>query len=206
MVNCRPSASRTETLLPSFAMISALIRSPIRGPEEGAGRGCGLGIADIFSGGSGLGNRGRFPKPRRCPPPDLCYAVVVKQREQGRITNVTTRIVYGTQEQIQQALQDAPTSTTINTAGVERNNLTVRQHSRRLGRKVNAFSKDRHYLEHQLMLAFAYYHFVIPHRGLRQRLPKPIPTKGPQATYKKRVMIMARSFLRMRSWPAPPAR
>lgn len=131
------------------------------------------------------GSRGRFPKPRRCPPADLCYAVVVKQREQGRIVRVTTRIVYGTQEQLQRALQDAPTSTTINTAGVERNNLTVRQHSRRLGRKVNAFSKDRDYLEHQLMLAFAYYHFVVPHRGLRQRLPKPIPTKGPHATHKK---------------------
>ena len=28
------------------------------------------------------------------------------------------------------------------------------------------------------MLAFAYYYVVIPHRGLRQRLPHPIPTKG----------------------------
>jgi hypothetical protein len=38
-----------------------------------------------------------------------------------------------------------------------------------MGRKVNAFSQDPDYLEHQLTLAFAYYHFVIPHRGLRQR-------------------------------------
>ena len=45
---------------------------------------------------------------------------------------------------------------------VERNNLTVRQHCRRLGRKVNPFSKDRDYLGHQLTLAVAYYHFVIP--------------------------------------------
>ena len=28
------------------------------------------------------GTRGRFPKPYRVPPPDLCYAVVVKKREQ----------------------------------------------------------------------------------------------------------------------------
>ncbi len=27
-----------------------------------------------------------------------------------------------------------------------------------------------------LTLAFAYYHFVVPHRSLRQRLPHPIPT------------------------------
>lgn len=131
------------------------------------------------------GNRGRRPKVRKYPPPDLCYAVVVKQRERGRIINVTTRIVYGSEEQVQAALQNSPVSTVINTYGVERNNLTVRQHSRRLGRKVNAFSKDRDYLEHQLTLAFAYYHLVIPHRGLRQRLPEPMPTKGPRATFKK---------------------
>ena len=131
------------------------------------------------------GSRGRLPTPRKVPPPDLCYAVVVKERKRGHVVNVTTRIVYGSQEQIQRALHDSPVSTTINTSGVERNNLTVRQHSRRLGRTVNAFSKDRDYLAHQLTLAFAYYHFVIPHRSLRQRLPKPIPTKGPRATYKK---------------------
>ena len=131
------------------------------------------------------GSRGPLPAPRKYPPPDLCYAVVVKERERGRVVNVTTRIVYGTEEQIRTALHHSPVSQAINTYGVERNNLTVRQHSRRMGRKVNAFSKDRDFLEYQLTLAFAYYHFVIPHRGLRQRLPKPIPTKGPRATYKK---------------------
>lgn len=128
---------------------------------------------------------GRPPLPRKRPPPDLCYAVVVKERENRRIVNVTTRLVYGTQRQIQDALQASPVSSTINTSGVERNNLTMRQHSRRMGRKVMAFSKDRDYLEHQLTLAFAYYHFVVPHRGLRRHLPRPIPTKGPRATYKK---------------------
>jgi IS1 family transposase/transposase-like protein len=131
------------------------------------------------------GSRGPLPAPRKFPPPDLCYAVVVKERERGRVVNVTTRIVYGTDEQVHRALHDSPVSRAINTYGVERNNLTVRQHSRRMGRKVNAFSKDRDFLEFQLTLAFAYYHFVIPHRGLRQRLATPMPTKGPNATCKK---------------------
>src|SRR6266852_622237 len=52
-------------------------------------------------------------------------------------------------------------------------------------RRANAFSKERDYLEYQLTLAFAYDHFVMPHRGLRQRLPEPIQTKGPRASYKK---------------------
>jgi hypothetical protein len=91
------------------------------------------------------GTRGRLPKPRRYPPPDLCYAVVVKERAHGRVIHVTTRIVYGTTEQIEAALQASPGSYTINTYGVERNNLTVRQHARRMGRKVKP-SKAQNYL------------------------------------------------------------
>jgi IS1 family transposase len=131
------------------------------------------------------GTRGRSPKPRRMPLPDLCYAVVVKEREKGRVVEVTTRLVYGTTEQVKAALRASPVSGTINTYAVERNNLTIRQHSRRMGRKVNAFSKDPDYLEHQLTLAFAYYHFVIPHRGLRQRLRRPLVTNGRKGSRKK---------------------
>jgi IS1 family transposase len=131
------------------------------------------------------GTRGRFPIPRRCPPPDLCYAVVVKERKHGRVVHVMTRLVYGTTEQVEAALQASPVSRVINTYGVERNNLTVRQHSRRMGRKVNAFSRAPDYLEHQLTLAFAYYHFVVPHRGLQRRLPRSLPTKGCNGSRKK---------------------
>jgi len=131
------------------------------------------------------GTRGRLPKPRRYPPPDLCYAVVIKERAHGRVVQVTTHIVYGTTVQLEAALRASPVSRTINTYGVERNNLTIRQHARRMGRKVNAFSKEPAFLEHQLTLAFAYYHFVVPHRGLRQRLACPLPTKGAKGSYKK---------------------
>lgn len=91
---------------------------------------------------------------------------------------MTTQIIYGTPERIAQVVNDLTASNTISTYGVERNNLTIRQHSRRLSRKVNAFSKKHEYLEHQLALSFAYYHFVVPHGGLRERLPQPLPTKG----------------------------
>lgn len=118
------------------------------------------------------------------PPPELRYAVVVKQRENGHLEEVSTHIVYGTPEQIAAAIEASPVSATISTYGVERNNLTIRQHSRRVGRRVNAFSKERGFLEDQLALSFAYYHFVIPHRGLRQRLEHPVPTKGTRGSPK----------------------
>jgi IS1 family transposase/transposase-like protein len=124
------------------------------------------------------GQRGRPREPYKVPPDDLLYAVVCKRREGSRVVEVTTEVVYGSPQRIAELLQHSPTSHMISTYGVERNNLTVRQHARRLGRKVNAFSKDHDYLEQQLALSFAYYHFVIPHQGLRQKLAVPIPTKG----------------------------
>jgi IS1 family transposase len=82
---------------------------------------------------------------------------VIKERAHGRVVHVTTHIVYGTTVELEAALRASPVSRTINTYGVERNNLTIRQHARRMGRKVNAFSKEPAFLEHQLTLAFAYY-------------------------------------------------
>jgi hypothetical protein len=98
---------------------------------------------------------------------------------------VTPRLVYGTTEPVEAALRASPVSYTINTYGVERNNLTIRQHARRMGRQVNAFSQDPDDSAYQLTLAFAYYHFVVPHRSLRQRFPHPIPTKGHNGSPKK---------------------
>ena len=124
---------------------------------------------------------GRPGRPRsadKVPPDDLLYAVVHKRRKRGCVVEVTTHVGYGTPARLAQALADSPVSRVISTCGVERNNLTIRQHARRMGRKVNAFSKDHTYLEHQLALSFAYYHFVVPHRGLRQHLAHPLPTKG----------------------------
>jgi IS1 family transposase len=67
--------------------------------------------------------RGRPPSPRLIPPPDLVYAVVVKEREGGQVVRVTTRIVYGTEAQVRQQLRASPVSDAISTYGVERNRL-----------------------------------------------------------------------------------
>lgn len=131
------------------------------------------------------GQRGPLRKPRMLPPPELKYAIVVKQREQGYVVSVETKIVFGDEATIVALLAASPVSTTINTSYVERQNLTIRQGSRRLTRKVNAFSKERDWLEKQLWLAFAYYHFVLPNLGLRQKLPEPTPTKGEGGSPKK---------------------
>lgn len=131
------------------------------------------------------GRRGRPRKARLLAPTELKYAVVVKNRENGHLVSVETNIIFGDQATILALLADSPVSNMINTSYIERQNLTIRQGSRRLARKVLAFSKKRDMLERQLWLAFAYYHFVLPHLGLRQELPEPTLTKGVCGTMKK---------------------
>jgi IS1 family transposase len=113
------------------------------------------------------GKRGRPPEPIRVPPKELRYAQVVKEREKGRVVDVRTQVIFGDAEEIRQFLEKSPVSNHINTAFVERNNLSLRQYSKRLARKTNAFSKDVRHLEGQLYVASAYYHLVKPHLGLR---------------------------------------
>lgn len=75
-------------------------------------------------------------------------------------------------------MSHSPVSTLINTSFVERDNLTLRQHNRRLTRKTNGFSKELSWFEKQLWLALAYYHLVLPHQSLRQKLTLPEATRG----------------------------
>ena len=124
------------------------------------------------------GKRGPKPTPKLLPPSHLHYAQVVKRRKGGRVVQVTTKIVFGTEEAVPHRLAVSPVSQTINTSFVERNNLTWRQCNGRLSRKVLRFSKDLTWLEKHLWLSLAYYHFVLPHESLRRLIPQPQPTRG----------------------------
>ena len=114
------------------------------------------------------GKRGRPRSPVFIAPAELLYMQVVKRRKHGRVIKISTRVVFGSEEAVAAKLKCSPVSRHINTSFVERNNLTMRHHNRRLTRRTIAFSKKRERLEQQLHLAFAYYHFVKPHFGLRQ--------------------------------------
>jgi IS1 family transposase len=124
------------------------------------------------------GKRGRKPKPKLLPPSNLLYAQVVKQRQGGRVVQVTKKVIFGSPEAIQACLALSTTSQTINTSFIERNNLTCRQCNGRLSRKVLSFSKDLSWMEKHLWLSLSYYHFVLPHASLAQTLPEPQPTLG----------------------------
>jgi IS1 family transposase len=121
-------------------------------------------------------DKGPHPRPRWMPLPQLLYAQVVKTVRRRRLVDVKHRVVFGTFEAVQQVL--AACGWQINTAFVERINLSLRQHVASVGRRVTTLCKDEDGLRQQLTLYQAYYNFCLPHASLRQPLPQPVPTKG----------------------------
>jgi IS1 family transposase len=121
--------------------------------------------------------QGPAPKPRWTPLPALLYAQVVKTVRRRRLVDVQHRVVFGTLEAVQQVL--AACGWQINTAFVERLNLSLRQHVAAVGRRVNTLCKGEDGLRQQLILYHVYYNFCLPHASLRQPLSQPEPTNGP---------------------------
>src|SRR5437667_84725 len=119
---------------------------------------------------------GPAPKPRWLPQPQLLYAQVVKTVRRRRLVDVKHRVVFGTLAAVEQVL--APLGWHINTAFVERLNLTIRQHVAAVGRRVTTLCKGEDGVRQQLSLYHVYYNFCLPHASLRQPLPQPEPTHG----------------------------
>ncbi len=124
------------------------------------------------------GPRGPHPQPRRVPHPALRYAQVVKEREHGQVVAVSSNVVFGDAASVEQRVAASRVRTTSNTSFVERENLTLRQHTRRLTRDTNGLSKAVGWLETHLWLVLAYYHLVLPHASLAHAAPTPAPTRG----------------------------
>jgi len=119
---------------------------------------------------------GPRPKPRWMPQPQLLYAQVVKTVRRRRLVDVQHRVVFGSLEAINHML--APLGWHINTAFVERLNLTIRQHVAAVGRRVSTRCKGEDGLRQQLALYQVYYNFCLPHASVRQPVPQPVLTKG----------------------------
>jgi hypothetical protein len=123
---------------------------------------------------------GPAPKPRWMPLPQLLYAQVIKTVRHRRLVDVTHRVVFGTLSAVQQVL--AACGWQINTAFIERVNLTIRQHVAAVGRRVTTLCKGEDGLRQQLALYHMYDNFCLPHASLRVPLPQPLPSNGTGST------------------------
>ena len=117
---------------------------------------------------------GPAPKPRWMPRPQLLYAQVVKTVRRRRLVRVRHRVVFGTLAAAQQVL--AACGWQINTACIERLNLSIRQQVAAVGRRVTTLCKGEDGVHQQLAMYHVYDHFCLPHTSLRQPLPLPEPT------------------------------
>jgi hypothetical protein len=93
--------------------------------------------------------QGPTPKPRWMPAPGLLYAQVVKTVRRRRLGRVRYRVVFGTLAAIEQVL--AAYGWHIQTAFLERVNLTIRQHVAAVGRRVMTLCKGEEGLHQQLV-------------------------------------------------------
>ena len=84
---------------------------------------------------------GRKPLPRQVPDPDLKYAQVVKERENGKVVRITTRIVLGDELEILEILAKSERCKTISTSFVESRNGAFRKDNKRHTRKTKCHSK-----------------------------------------------------------------
>jgi IS1 family transposase len=133
----------------------------------------------------------------------LIYGQVKKTYRRRKVIRVTQVVRCGTAEDLQGVLTKLGLSGRLNTAFVERVNLTVRRGVAALARRTWATAQAAPSLLTHLEWWRAYYHMVRPHKALRVPLAQPIERggrRGPRR-YQQRTPAMA-AGLTGRRWTA----
>jgi len=119
-------------------------------------------MIEVYGKVPGYSSRGR-PPTRKRPQPGWKYLQMVKQRKNGRVIGTKPRVVFGDKQEVLKLLG-------LNTAYIERSNLTSRLFNSRLVRKTLAYSKAVHMLRAAAIWEDAYYNLVHKHKSLRLEL------------------------------------
>jgi IS1 family transposase len=143
----------------------------------------------------------------------LIYGQVKKSYRRRKLVRVTHVMRLGSEDALIAALQRLGFSGRLNTAFIERVNLTVRHGVAALARRTWATAQQSPHLLAHLEWWRAYYHFVRPHVSLRVRLVQPRERGGKLAAqrYRQRTPAMAAGRTKRRwtarellSCPLPP--
>jgi IS1 family transposase len=143
---------------------------------------------------------------------DFYYAQVIKRQRKRHTVEVEQRHIWGHPAEYQARLKADGMSGNINTAFVERVNLTIRQSVSKLTRRTWGRTQYSSELVDHLYWWMTYYHFVREHESLRLELDKTQERKGKQRArkYKKRTPAMAAgvterrwSVMELISFPLP---
>jgi IS1 family transposase len=123
----------------------------------------------------------------------LIYGQVKKSYRRRKLVRVTPLMRLGTEDALTLALQGLGFSGRLNTAFIERVNLTVRHGIAALARRTWATAKPSPQLLANLEWWRAYYHFVRPHESLRVAFAEPRERGGKRLAqrYRQRTPAMA---------------
>jgi IS1 family transposase len=143
----------------------------------------------------------------------LIYGQVKKSYQRRKLVRVMPVMRLGTSAALTAALQGLGLTGRLNTAYIERLNLTVRHGVAALARRTWATSQRSPHLLAHLEWWRAYYHFVRPHESLRVALMQPRERGGKLLAqrYRQRTPAMAAGRTTRRwtarevlSYPLPP--
>jgi IS1 family transposase len=125
--------------------------------------------------------------------PKLIYGQVKKCYKRRKLVRVRHVMRLGTEDALKAALQGMGFSGQLNTAFIERVNLTIRHAIAALARRTWATAQQSPYLLAHLEWWRAYYHFVRPHQSLRVALVQPRERGGNRLAqhYQQRTPAMA---------------
>jgi IS1 family transposase len=144
----------------------------------------------------------------------LIYGQVKKCYRRRKLVKVTHVMRLGTEESLKAGLQGLGFSGRLNTAFIERVNLTVRHGIAALARRTWATAQQSPHLQAHVEWWRGYYHFVRPHASLRVALVEPRARGGKRLAqrYRQRTPAMAAGRTHRRwtacealTCPLPPA-
>jgi transposase-like protein len=132
-------------------------------------------------------------KPQWQVSPGLLYGQVIKRYRRRRVVRVEHVMQWGVLAELKTRLKALGLSGRLNTAFVERVNLTIRQGVSMLIRRTWGTAQTEGGLKLRLAWWQGYYHFIRPHLSLRMAYVQPIPRKGGQLAkrYRSRTPAMA---------------
>ena len=125
--------------------------------------------------------------------PRLIYGQVKKCYRGRRLVRVSQVMRLGTEDALKATLQRLGFSGRLNTAFIERVNLTIRHGIAALARRTWATAQPSSCLLAHLEWWRANYHFVRPHHSLRVRLVQPRKREGKRLAqrYRQRTKALA---------------
>src|SRR6266481_6494777 len=97
---------------------------------------------------------------------NLKYAQVVKHKECGHLIEIEKRVIWGTEEEILEIIQQEGRGETINTSYVESRNGNYRKDNKRLARRSACQSKEVDLHDAQIDLLTGIYNFVDENRAV----------------------------------------